>query len=273
MVVCKTNSLVRASFSLTLNEKRLLLACIAQIKDPKSELAEDAEFTITAPYFSTLFGIDTRNAYKQMGEAADLLLERVVIIDNPNELPGTISRRKVNWVSKADYYDKEGKVSLQFNRYMLPYISNLTSGCFTQYGINQVAQLKSVYAIRLYELLVCESWKGETFEISITELRYILGITSEYPKTFEFKRCVVNPCVSAIVEHTNCKNLSYEQKKTGRDVTHLVFTYAISGAIAKKSAPKIKPLPKTATLTKEQSDKVLKEHQALLNEMKSRKAS
>lgn len=241
LVICKANSLTYASFTLTLNEKRLLLACIGKIKDPRIELSRDDEFTISAPYFSTLFNISLKNAYAQLSDAASALVERVAVIECPDAKNKKLTRRKVPWLTKADYYDGDGKVVLQFNEQMIPYISNLQKGCFTQYGIDQVVKLKSVHAIRLYELLACNAWKNQDYEVHIDDLRFILDLINEYEKVFDLKRCVIDPSIKSINEHTNCK-VSYQQKKTGKAVTHLVFTYSIDD-----SSHKLQLKPKRLT--------------------------
>src|SRR5665811_1360411 len=153
-VVCKSNNLTKASFSMTLNQKRIVLACIAQIKDPRLEITRDDEFIITAPHFSTLFDISLKHAYDQLKEATESLQKEVVVIHNPDIDDPKLSRIVTNWFSIAKYYDGEGRVVVKFNEAIIPYISNLKNGCFTQYRINQITKLKSVYAIRLYEILI-----------------------------------------------------------------------------------------------------------------------
>lgn len=237
--VVKANVLTKASFNLTLNEKRLLLACIAQIKDPRDFVSENEEFFITAHYFSTLFpSVERNNVYGCLVESSKLLLSQTLFIEKPNTKNLKISRRGFNWLSHADYYDGEGKVGIKFNVNVLPYLSQLKEGCFTQYAIEQVSKLKSVYAIRLYELLVSEAFKKQDFVISIIDLKDMLGLIEEYPKVFEFKRCVIDPSIKSITKNTNC-NVTYTQLKTGREVTHLVFKYSISGEILTKKPLKI----------------------------------
>ena len=235
-IVCKANSLTKASFRLTLDQKRIVLACIAQIKDPRIELTSDDEFVITAPDFSTLFNISLKYAYDQLREATESLQKEVVVIHNPDIDDPKLSRFVTNWFTGAKYYDGEGKVIVSFNKNIIPYISNLKNGCFTQYGIDQITKLKSVYAIRLYEILICEAWRNQDFEIEVATLKNMLGLIDKYQITAEFKRCVILPAITNIKKTTNITELELDQRRSGRDVTHLIFKYSVKKEAEKPKA-------------------------------------
>jgi plasmid replication initiation protein len=220
---------------MTLDQKRIVLACIAQITDPRLEITRDDAFTVTAPEICTLFGIDLKSAYTQLKEATLSLQKEVVIIRNPDEKDPNLSLRATNWFSVADYYDGEGKIIVKFNETIIPYISNLNKGYYTQYGINKIAKLKSAYAIRIYELLICEAYQNKDYEIGVSQLKQMLGLAEKYPSVFEFKRCIILPAIENIKKTTDITILDVEQRKTGRDVTHLIFKYSV-----KKEAEKPK---------------------------------
>ena len=227
---------------MTLDEKRLLLSCIAQIKDPRIEITDDDEFVITAPDFSTLFGVSIKYAYDQLREATESLQKKVVFITNPDVDDPKHSRNGINWFSIAKYYDGEGKVIVSFNKHIIPYVSNLKNGCFTQYSINRIAKLKSVYAIRLYEILICEAYRNQDYEIEIATLKRMLGLTDKYSVTAEFKRCVILPAIASIKKNTNITALELDQRRSGRDVTHLIFKYSVKKEAEKPKINGTKPL-------------------------------
>jgi plasmid replication initiation protein len=265
-VVCKSNNLTKASFSMTLDQKRIVLACIAQIKDPRIELTRDDEFDITAPYFSTLFNVSLKNSYYQLKEATESLQKEVVVIHNPDINDPKLSRVVTNWFSVAKYYDGEGRVIVKFNEAIIPYISNLKNGCFTQYGINQIAKLKSVYAIRLYEILICEAWRNQDYEIEVSTLKKMLGLADKYTTTFEFKRCVIIPAIANIKKNTNITELEFEQRRSGRDVTHLIFKYSVKKEAKKHKANGTKQLVPDWNghpTYKVDSEAILKDHERL----------
>jgi plasmid replication initiation protein len=227
---------------MTLDQKRIVLACIAQITDPRLEITRDDAFTVTAPYFCTLFGLELKNAYAQLKEATESLQKEVVIIHNPDIDEPKLSRIVTNWFSSAKYYDGEGKVIVSFNKHIIPYISKLKNGCFTQYRINQITKLKSVYAIRLYEILICEAWRNQDYEIEVATLKNMLGLADKYPMTAEFKRCVITPAIANIKKTTNITELEFDQRRAGRDITHLIFKYSVKKEAEKPKANGTKPL-------------------------------
>jgi plasmid replication initiation protein len=225
-IIYKANLLTRASFKLTLNEQRLILACIAQIKDPREPISRDDEFVVTAPYFSRLFRIHPKTAYAELSEAARLLANREVIIDHPDPDNPKKSRTITGWADFVDYYDGEGKVIIRFREKMIPYLSNLKDGGFTKYRIEMIAKIKSVYAIRFYEILLSEAWKKKDYELNIEDLRVMFQLNNEYERIFDFKKYVVDPSINSINKHTDI-SVSYSQKKSGRSVTHFIFSYSI----------------------------------------------
>lgn len=213
--------MILASFSLTLNQQRLILACIAQVQDPREPIDRDHEFTVTAQSFSRLFNVDQNSVYSDLKIATKSLLSQYISINYDPDSP-TASGVDSSWVSWAKYYDKEGKVVIKFSEKVLPYLSNLKEGCFSRYQIHQVAPMKSVYAIRLYEILVSESWRTSLFELAIEDLRRMFRLDKEYTRIFDLKTFVIDPSVRSINEHTDL-TVTYTQRKTGRSVSHLVF--------------------------------------------------
>ncbi len=203
------------------------MACISQISDPRQEITSDDKFTITAHTFSRLFGVTKNSAYSDLSESATSLLTRVVTIESPDPDNPKLSRTKTTWISVADYYDGEGKVVVQFVDRIIPYLSNLKNGCFTKYRIEKIAKIKSVYAIRIYELLISESWKKKDYEIEVLELKEMFNIDkSEYNRIFDLKRFIIEPAISSINKHTDI-SVAVSYRKTGRTVTHIVFKYSV----------------------------------------------
>jgi plasmid replication initiation protein len=273
LVVYKANPLINASFKLNLNEQRLILACIAQITDPRKSITRDDEFTITAPAFSRLFGMSPKSAYADLSEAATSLLARIVVIEQPDPDNPSLSRTKTGWVSSADYYDGQGKVVIKFRDAIIPYLSNLKNGCFSKYKIEQIAKLKSVYAIRLYEIFVSESWKDKLCEIDIDTLKKMFQLHGEYERVFDFKKFVIKPAIESINANTDIQ-VSYTPKKTGRSVTHFIF------AITKDKVPE-KPKKSASNgakkysapldLTEQQKQAIAAQLDAMTKEIRARR--
>ena len=56
LIVCKSNQVIEAGYKLSLNEQRVVLACVGQVKSIE-ELLKTDEFELSAKDFSKLFNI------------------------------------------------------------------------------------------------------------------------------------------------------------------------------------------------------------------------
>lgn len=231
MMVYKANDLVCGTFSMTLNEYRLLQACIVQIKDPRKPLTDEDEFTVTALDYAKWFHVDPKNAYADINAAVSLLNRQEVILDRPDPDEPRLSKTTTGWIDWVNHYNGngngDGKVVVKFRRKILPFISDLKEGYFTRCDMTKMVLLKTVYAKRLYELLMSEAYKKQDVEISISTLRTIFVLRKKYQDVVEFKRCVIDPSVKSINELTDMTIAEPEQRKTGREVTHLIFKYTV----------------------------------------------
>ncbi len=222
LTIYKSNKVIEAGYKLNLNEQRLILLCIAKVNSTKPLLASE-RFEVTAKEFAEKFKINENKAYQTLKEAAEQLFERYVIIDNPDPDMPTLKQTKTRWISSIDYIPDMGKVSVYFAQRMLPYLSQL-KGNFTFYQLEHIGSMSSIYAIRLYELLMQWKTTGKR-EIEIDWLKQQFEIENKYPSIKDLKKYVIDPAVKDINTHSNYQ-VSWTQRKTGRRVTHLTFTFA-----------------------------------------------
>lgn len=222
LIVYKSNKVIEAGYKLNLNEQRLILACISKVNSSKPLLATE-RFEVTAKEFSELFGISEDKTYQTLKEVAEQLFERYVIIDNPDPDTPTLKYTKTRWISSIDYLPELGKISLYFAQRMLPYLSEL-KGQFTFYRLENISAMNSIYAIRLYELLM--QWKSTgKREVEIDWLKEQFELDENYERMFDLKKYVIDPAVKDINTHSNY-NVAWTQRKTGRRVTHLTFEFS-----------------------------------------------
>jgi plasmid replication initiation protein len=221
LVVCKSNKVIEAGYKLSLNEQRVILCCIAQVNSSKP-LSPIERLEVTALEFSDRFQISKDKAYQTLKEVSEQLFERYVIIDNPDPTDKSLRYTKTRWISAVNYHTDIGKISLLFAPLMIPYLSELT-GNFTFYQLEHIGAMSSIYALRLYELLMQWKTTGKR-EIEIDWLKKQFEIEEGYERMFDFKKYVIDPAVKDINTHSNYQ-VSWEQRKTGRRVTHLTFTF------------------------------------------------
>ncbi len=215
--VTKSNALIESSYSMTLNEQRLVLMGISKI-NPLAKVADVQKqtLTVTADEYAELFNVDKRNAYKHLQGAIERLWERDITL-----FDGSGKEESYRWIpKKVKYPVREGKVSFRFDPEILPYLSEL-SAKFKSYQIKQIANIKSTYTIRIYELLnqyLDTGWRSE----SIDRIRKILRVGDKYSNYGDLKRWVLEPAKKEMKAKTNIY-FEYEPIKTGKKVTSIKF--------------------------------------------------
>jgi plasmid replication initiation protein len=69
-------------------------------------------------------------------------------------------------------------------------------------------------------------------KLEIQKIRGILQLGDKYPTLRDLKKYVITPALEDINTFSNL-SLMLAQEKKGREVTHLIFKYAIKGVIDK----------------------------------------
>ena len=261
-LIVKSNHVIEASYRLTLQEQRVVLMCIAQIKKGH-KVDSTTPFVITASDFSDMFSVSLTGAYSELKTVADRLFERAITVYQPDPDEPKLEFTKTRWITAIDYIPSAGKVRVYFSHKLIPYISMLEGG-FTRYNMEYIAKMNSVYGIRFYELM--KSWLfGEprkTKTVEIDEIKELLALKDEkgnyqYPSIKDFKLRVLDKAMEDINTHSDL-NASYEDNKTGRKITHFTFTFGLKikeqGAVQEPAKPKPEPeeAPKAARTRKEE---------------------
>ena len=222
-VIYKDNNLIEASYALTLSEQRLILIAIIAARDMEKELSADTLITIHASEYMQHFNLGRQSAYEALQSACDNLFERRLTYKAIDPVTQKQVIYKSRWVSKVGYVKEVANVQLIFAPDILPLFIKLEEK-FTKYELKQISQLTSVYAIRLYELLVRWRSTGKLY-ISLNELRDKLGLSEdEYDKMGDFKKRVLNLAIEQINKFTDI-TVSYTQKKEGRTITDIDFVF------------------------------------------------
>lgn len=222
-LVVKTNKLVEASYRLDLNEQRLVLAAIVEGRE-SDLLHNNQPIKISAKRFAAIFGMDESNAYRLMKEAKNRLYERSVTIEDEED--GSVGA--VRWVEGVFHKDGSGFVKLKFSSYVAPHLARLETE-YTEYRLERIGKLTSAYAVRIYELCAqCRNKNIKEREETLPDLRRKLGLTAdEYPAIKDFKKWVIDVAIRQINEHTDLR-ITYENIKTGRTVTGLLFKIEVA---------------------------------------------
>lgn len=212
--VVKSNQVIEASYQLSAVEQRIILAAISLI--PKSQVITDDELYPVSVNELQLLGVHEKTAYRDLKEGINRLYERSINLSVDDK------SIKMRWVQEIQFLDSQGVIGIRFSKPILPFISNLSRE-FTKYALSDIAGINSAYAIRIYELLVQYRQIGKR-EITVESLRTMLELGKKYPLFADFKKRVIDTAVDQINEYSPLK-VTYEQKKTGRKVTSVLFSF------------------------------------------------
>lgn len=256
-LVVKSNELIEASYSLTINEQRLLLACISQI-DSREPLDSKKEFEITIERAQDLFYSEaTRdNVYRDLETACKRLFERKVTIKLSDD-----KFLDTRFVQSVEYDIKNRLVKIQFADKILPYISELKKN-FTKYRLKNIVELTSVYAVRLYELIVSWNLQNQiTYkEIELDDFRKMLLLGGKYRQFKDLNLRVITPAVEQINQSTDFI-LEIGFRKVGRTYRFIEFKFE-----RKKSEIEAEAERKVKKIENEKSKQIRLEKQKKLNE-------
>lgn len=224
-IVRKHNDLIEAHYQIpSLQEQRVIFMLLAQVKPDDEDFKG---YRLTVADFAKLVGINNKNIYAEMSEITRSLRNREISIKRGKSFFHT------GWLSSSEYIHGSGYVELCFDPKLKPYLLQLKSH-FTQYKLEAILQFKSVYAIRLYEMLKKEAFKARVdadsktkrFEVKYTlgEMRELFGIEDKQYKLFaDFKRFTIEPAVTEITDKTDLNIDEVVYGKTGRAVSRVLF--------------------------------------------------
>jgi plasmid replication initiation protein len=221
-LVVKDNALINASYNLDLVEQRLILLAIVEARREKKQITENSIITIKSDIYISNFDVHRNTAYEALKTACNNLFDRRFSYQKLTE-KGNIENIKSRWVQKVSYVENEALVRVQFSSDIIPFITKLESH-FTSYELEQVSELKSAYAVRLYELLI--AWRStKKLSIKLKDLRYKLGVLeNEYIRIDSFKSSILNLAIKQINEKTDL-TVKYEQHKSGRVIVGFTFSF------------------------------------------------
>jgi len=211
-LVVKSNYLIEASYKMTTQEQRLILMMASMIK-PEDKSFQTYEIRVKD--FNDIVGIRGEGSYSKTKELTKKLLERSLIIQSAESL------LQISWLSSAEYFDKKGRVELSFDPKLKPYLLELKQ-FFTRYQLQNVIRFKSIYSIRLYELLKQYEKIGErTFDL--IEFKRILGIRPGSYKLYgHLKSKILNPVQKELKKNADIR-FDFKEKKQGRKVVGIIF--------------------------------------------------
>ena len=222
-LVVKDNALINASYNLDLVEQRLILLAIVEARESGKGINANNPLEVHAESYINQFNVARQTAYQALKDASKDLFARQFSYQEMNKR-GNIENVLSRWVSEIRYIDAEATVKLIFAPAIVPLITRLEEQ-FTKYELQQVSNLSSAYAVRLYELLIAWRSTGQTPVIELEEFRKKIGVLDdEYTRMGNFKDRVLHLAIDQVNEFTDI-TVKYEQHKKGRSIYGFSFSF------------------------------------------------
>jgi len=290
LIVTQANALARSAQEMTLQEKRLLLLIISQIR------RSDKDFVLYRLPIITIqkyLGLSNKNVYSEMEIAVDRLMKRVVTIENEEG-----HWEKFQWISYCRYCSKgknnnETYLEVRLHDHLRPLLLNLQKH-FGNVYLHQIAPMPSVNSIRIFEILYYSAMYSEakqkflkpSLRFQVDSIKERLGLKGKYKNFAFFRRDILERAQRDCEQYTSLV-FSWKEEKQGRRIAVLDFTVKRNPMFKKDSfpspklvtEPEILPIPQppiivpplTTNLTPEQTQSLtlLKENGVNQNTAKS----
>jgi plasmid replication initiation protein len=251
-MIKKSNQVIEASYSLSLAEQRIVLMSIANARKTGVGYRVGEKVLVWVDEYAKLYSIPPKEAYRQMKYACNRLraLSKITL---KSTISDKSSQNDISCEGTVGWIDEEGVgvenntqrkcVYVVFHRNVLPYLTQLDNR-FTQYNIEYVAHMTSIYAIRMYEILIMDKRLKQlnpgdtgTKTLEVEWLRFYLDVIKKHTLMLNFKHRVLDPAVEQISKHSDLE-VTYKGKKEGRNIVAFDFHYRVKD-IAKDTYQKV----------------------------------
>ena len=190
---------------MTMQEARLLRLVIMQVSQYDDDLME---YEVTIPEIANYFGITTtQTLYDDIFDICDKLTsKKIAIRTESTKNPWSFQP----WMAEASYDGSVVKLAL--NKRIKPYVMEFNE-LFTQYEMKDILQLRSYYALRIYEILKmkytsCRK-KKNSFDFTLEELREMTGTEDKFKQIGIWKLRVIDIAEREINEKTDINMYFY----------------------------------------------------------------
>ena len=171
-VVWQSNQLAEARYELSPREQKLVLYVISMI-EPEDE--DFKRYVVNVSDFAKLAKLSKSELYKELRDLAENLKSKVLVIPNHFD-PDTGKHVDLvtSWFSDALITaNGQGYFAVEISRNLKPYLLKVKREFF-KFRLQQVMQMRSAYAIRLYQFAKRWEFKRK-YLVSVAELRGIMG--------------------------------------------------------------------------------------------------
>lgn len=221
-MLVQPNTITRAHYNVTKQQKHILLMALGHLN---TNLITTDKDKITLDIKSMYEQSGSKDQFSHYVETIKKSLDD--LIENRNILRyienGVLKKR--TWLTGLDNDPELNTISLYLSEKIAEIFSQI-NGNYTQYFLKNTFALKSVYSMRLYEILMQDVQKyRQVPTITILEFRKLFGLEEKYKSFKQLNQNVITKAIADINKHTDIfVNISY--LKTRYTVTSLKFTFS-----------------------------------------------
>lgn len=225
MAIIKSNKLIETSYKLNSREQFFVLYLISKISQHDKGFRE---YTMHYSEIESIINFDGKRRIANKSEVFGLMdkLNSETIKYEKGNIVG-----KSVWLQHMEHNTKTDEFTFSLSEKLRDYLIQLKEH-FTRYNVSNIVYLNGS-AVRLYEVLKRYQFKGEC-EITISKIKFYLGIEGRYSKFYEFKRWVLIPSQREIEKYTDIKFEFKPARKEGKKIISLKF-------IIHENEPQFKP--------------------------------
>lgn len=223
LLVRQNNDLTKASYKLTLIEKRIVLLMISKLDNQAKNSVH-----LSLNEYNNIFHKEHAIKKRELENAITTLFSREISIKTEDK---SILMR---WVYSVLYDYAKQEIIIDINERLIPYITELKKH-FTSYYLDKIKDLNSIYSVRLYEMLI-QFKSTNILKITVDDYRERLNLEHKYPEFKSLKNRTISPAIEEINKKTDL-NVQLREIKNGRKVETLEFTFKQTRGITGQVVP------------------------------------
>ena len=247
MKVTKSNAIINSSYRLSLNELRIVLYGLSKINPIDNDFP--LFHRIDMKELEVFYGIGAAGSRSFRRDIRAALLSRFwerAFSYYDEDIQETVRRR---WLIEVRYGRNDGSLAYHYNPLIKKELQKLSKR-FTSYFLSNVANMRSAYSIRIYELAImhlnASGVESSYFKSTVSDLKDRLDIAHKYKHFGDLNRRVLAPAAGEISKFSDIV-LSYTQLRRGRSVYEIEFCVSRKTAAHKDSEQKLLHLPDQVT--------------------------